>query len=266
MRILCNGVNGWQGGVAFVLLAAGLPLAASPINVTNQTTASLNTDDALFFTLATYGFAEDAAEFGLSALPSVVSFGFVTGSPGPSGYWDALLETPGGSVIATFPDFLEFQTAQYQSVDYTGPVGEIEGSITLSSAESQQVGDSPVVLVLQNLGSTATVGLPPYSIAHDLTVTLSGDGLSTGAIVTEVTLADPPGPGVPEPGSGWLFAAGAALCCAGARWGTLYILTPVCGRRFSLQNESGSSPSRLHCPHKKSTRSDRRTGCAILPV
>ncbi|MGO9230722.1 MAG: hypothetical protein ACLQKA_16145 [Bryobacteraceae bacterium] len=218
MQILRNCVSGRQAGVVVVLLlAAGLPLVASPIAVTNQTTASLHTDDALFFTLATYGFAEDAAEFGLPVLPTLVSFGFVTSSPGPSGYWDALLETPGGSVIATFPDLMEFETAQYQSAGYTGPVGVLEGSLTLSSAEAQQVGDSPVVLVLQNLGSTATVGLPPYSIAHDLTVTLSGSGLTTGAVVDGVTLADPAPPGVPEPGSGWLLAAGAALCCATAR-------------------------------------------------
>jgi len=55
MRTLRNwGV--WRRG-AIALLAASLPLAASPIDVTGQTTASLNTDDALFFTLATYGCA-----------------------------------------------------------------------------------------------------------------------------------------------------------------------------------------------------------------
>jgi len=69
------------------------------------------------------------------------------------------------------------------------------------------------VLVLQNLGPTATVGLSSYTIAHDLTVSLSGGGLSTGAPVVQVTLDDPPPPGVPEPASAWLLAGGAALCC-----------------------------------------------------
>lgn len=96
-------------------------------------------------------------------------------------------------------------------------MGVIGGSLALSSAESQEVGDSPVVLVLQNLGSTVTIGLPPYDIQHDLTVTLSGNGLSVGAVVDGVTLADPPDPGIPEPGSGWLLAAGVALCWAAAR-------------------------------------------------
>jgi len=196
------------------VLAASLPLAASPLNVTNQTTATLNTDDALFFTLATYNFAEDAAAFGLPTLPGVISFSFVTSSPAPAGYWDALLETPAGSVIATFPEYMEFETVQYQSSRYTGPVGEVAGSLTLSSAEAQQVNDSPVVLVLQNIGSTVTVGLPPYNIAHDLTATLSGHGLTTGAVVNGVTLADPPGPDAPEPGSVWLVAGGAALAWA----------------------------------------------------
>jgi hypothetical protein len=215
MRTSSNGVGGWQAGAVVALLAASLPLAAGPLNVTSQTTASLNTNDALFFTLATYNFAQDAATFGLPTLPTVVSFSFVTSSPGPSGYWDALLETSSGSVIATFPDFMEYETALYQSGSYTGTVGEIEGSLTLSSAQSQAIGSSAVVLVLQNLGSTVTVGLPPYSIAHDLTATLSGNGLSVGGVVTQVNLDDPAPPGVPEPGPGWLLA-GAALCWTAA--------------------------------------------------
>ena len=210
--------RGWLGGAIVALLAASLPLAADPINVTGQTTASLNTDDALFFTLASYNFAYDARLFGLPVLATGMSFSFVTSSPPPSGMWDALLETPGGSVIAVFPGSLEFvATGSYHSGSYTGPVGVIQGSLALSSAESQEVGDSPVVLVLQNLGSAVTIGLPPYDIQHDLTVTLSGNGLSVGAVVGAVGLADPPGPDVPEPGSGWLFAGGAVLCWAAAR-------------------------------------------------
>ncbi len=199
------------------LLAASLPLAASPINVTNQTAVSLNTDDALFFTLATSGFAIDAAAFGLSPYPAVVSFSFVTSSPAPTGLFDALLETPGGSVVAAFPGLLEFVPAQYQGAYYDGPVGEIEASVTLSSALSQQLfGGASAVLVLQNLGPAASVGLSSYTIPHDLTVSLSEGGLTTGAPVVEATLDDPAPPGVPEPGSGWLLAGGAALCWATA--------------------------------------------------
>ncbi len=217
MRTLRKRGSGWWAGVVIALLAAGLPLAAGPINVTNQTSASLNTDDALFFTLATYGFAIDAAGFGFSPDPAVVSFNFVSGPPGPAGPFDAELETPSGSVIATFPGLLEFVPGQYQGASYSGPVGEIEGSLTLSPALSQQLfGGASAVLVLQNLGPTASVGLSSYTIAHDLTVSLSGGGLSTGAPVVEVTLDDPPPPGVPEPGSGPLSAGAAALCWAAA--------------------------------------------------
>lgn len=197
------------------LLAASLPLAAGPIDVTSRTTASLNTDDALFFTLATYGFGIDAAAFGLSPDPAVVSFSFVSGFPGPGGLFDAMLETPGGAVIATFPEFLKFVPGQYQGASYSGPVGVIEGSLTLSPALSQQLfSGASVVLVLQNLGPAASVGLSSYTIAHDLTVSLSGGGMTTGAPVVKATLDDPPPPGVPEPGSGWLLAGGAALCWA----------------------------------------------------
>lgn len=198
------------------LLSTGLPLSASPINVTNQATASLNTDDALFFTLSTQGFAVNAAGFGISPYPTVVSFGFVSGSPGPGGAFDAALETPDGSVFAAFPNLLEFAPAQYQSADYSGTVGEIEATLTLSPALSRQLfSGASAVLVLQNLGPAATVGLSSYTIPHDLTVSLSGGGLTTGAPVVEATLDDPPPPGgVPEPGSGWLLAGGGALSLA----------------------------------------------------
>jgi len=218
MRTQRNWRAGWPGSGVIAMLAASLPLAASPLNVTGQTTASLGTDDALFFTLATYGFAVDAAAFGLSPYPAVVSFSFVTGSPGPGGPFDAALETPGGSVIEQFPGLLEFVPAQYQAASYSGPVGEIEASLTLSPALSQELfSGASAVLVLQNLGPTASVGLSSYTIPHDLTVSLSGGGLTTGTPVVEATLDDPPAPGgVPEPGSGWLLAGGAALCWTAA--------------------------------------------------
>ena len=142
------------------LLAASLPLAAGPIDVTSRTTATLNTDDALFFTLATYGFGIDAGAFGLSPYPAVVSFSFVSAFPGPGGLFDAMLETPGGSVLATFPELLEFMPGQYQGASYHGPVGVIEGSLTLSPALSQQFfSGASAVLVLQNRGPAASVGL-----------------------------------------------------------------------------------------------------------
>jgi hypothetical protein len=199
--------GGWKSGAVVGLLATGLSLAASPPIVVTQATASVNTDYALLFTLDTSKFAEAASNEGSPMLPGVVSFRFDTGSPAPSGLWAALLETPEGSVIATFPEFMEFETAQYFSPDYSGPVGEIEGSLPLSSAASQQLGDSRVVLVLLNLGPTVTVGLPPYLIADDLTVSLSGDRLTTSAPVVEVTLADPAPPCAPEPRWGRLFTS-----------------------------------------------------------
>jgi hypothetical protein len=216
--ILRNSVRGWRSGGLIALLAASLPLAASPLNVTNQTTASLNTDDALFFTLSTYGFAADATAFGLSPYPTVVSFSFVTSSPPPGGTFDALLETPSGSVAAEFPDLLEFVPAQFQGAYYSGTVGAVEASVTLSPTLSERLfSGASVLLVLQNLGPTASVGLSSYTIAQDLTVSLSGGGLSTGAPVVQALLADPPPPGeVPEPGSGWLLTFGAALSFAAA--------------------------------------------------
>jgi len=214
MRKLRNWGAGWPRFGALALLTVSWPLVASPINVTNQTAVSLSTDDALFFTLATYGFAVDAKAFGFSPYPAVVSFEFVTGVTDSGGPFDALLETPSGSVIAAFPGFLEFLPAQFQGAYHSGPVDDIEATLALSPALSQQLfSGASAVLVLQNLGPAASLGLSSYTIPQDLTVSLSEGGLTTGAIAVEATLDDPPPPGgVPEPGSGWLLAGGAALC------------------------------------------------------
>jgi len=197
-----------------VLVAASFPLAADPINVTNQTTASLPTDDALFFTLASSGFAVDAKAFGLSPYPSLVSFSFVTGSPAPGGLFDAVLENPSGSVTAMFPVLLDFVPAQFQGTYYSGPVGALEGSLTLSAALSQQIfSGGSAVLVLQNLGPEATVGLSSYTIPHDLTVSLSSGGMTVGAPATQAYVDDPPPPPseTPEPGTGSLLAVAALM-------------------------------------------------------
>jgi len=216
MKSTGNWSAGWLIKAVGLLLAASVPLAADPINVTNQTSASLATDDALFFTLATSGFAVDAKAFGLSPYPSVVSFSFVTSTPAPSSLFDAVLETPSGSVSALFPDLLEFIPAQYQGTYYSGPVGEIEGSLTLSAALSQQLfSGGSAMLVLQNLGPEATVGLSSYTIPHDLMVSLSSGGMTVGAPVVQAFVDDPPPPPseTPEPGTRCLMAVAALMSC-----------------------------------------------------
>jgi len=214
MRLRRNSGCGNGGpGIAAALLIASLPLAAGPIDVTSQTTARLDTGDALFFTLATYGFGIDAAAAGLSPYPAVMSFSFVSALPGPAGPFDPVLETAGGAAIETSPVVLEFAPGQYQAASFSGKVSVMEGSLALSSALSQQLFRGPsALLVLENLGPSATFGLSSFSIGHDLTVSLYGGGLSTGAPVVQATLDDSPASGVPEPGSGWLLAGGGALC------------------------------------------------------
>jgi len=198
-------------------MLAGLPLAASSIDLNGQTTVWVDTGGALVFTLASYGFGAQAAANALSPYPTAVSFSFVSAFPGPRGPFDALLEAPGGSGIATYPELLEFVPGQYQGAYYAGQVGVLEGSWALTPALSQKLfSGRSAVLVLRNLGPAAGLGLSSYTIAHDLTVSVFGGGLSTGAPVVQAMVEDPAPADAPEQGSGWLLAGGAVLCWAAA--------------------------------------------------
>jgi hypothetical protein len=185
--------------------------------------ASLNTGDALSFTVASWNFSINAAHYGLPEYPTSVGFSFVSAADDSLAQVEAVLVSGDGSVSVSFGAPLSFVPAMFQGAPYSGAVSVLEGSLQISETRSQQLfGSSPAVLILLNTGPPLTLGMPPYTLQQDLNVSLGGSGLSVGAPLGGVALmADPPDlpdpPDVPEPGSGLLLLGGGALLWALSR-------------------------------------------------
>ena len=210
-------------GLAVILCA--LPLAAGTIEVSAQVSALLDTGDALSFTVPSWNFGIDAANFGLPEYPTSVEFEFMSDSADLPARVEAVLESGDGSVSVSFGAPLSFAPGMFQGSHYRGAVSVLQGSLHLSQTLSQQLfGGSPALLILLNTGPALTVGLPLYTLRQDLNVSLGGGGLSVGALpggVALVETSDPPDPpdpsdppDTPEPGSGLLLLGGGALLWA----------------------------------------------------
>jgi hypothetical protein len=200
-----------------VILSA-LPLGAGTIDVSAQVSASLNTGDELSFTVPSWNFGIDAANYGIPEYPTSVGFVFVTAVEDSLAQFEAVLVSGDGSVSVSFGAPVSFVPAMFQGSAYSGAVSVLEGSLQISETRSQQLfGSSPAVLILLNTGPALGLGLPPYTIQQDLNVSLGGGGLSVGAVVGGVTLDPPDPPDVPEPGSGLLLLGGGALLWALSR-------------------------------------------------
>jgi hypothetical protein len=219
----------WYGLAVFLSV---LPLGAGTIDVSTQASVFLDTGDTLSITVPDWNFNIDAAKFGLPVYPTHVGFTFVSVPESSPGQFEAVLESGDGSVSVSFDAPLSFETGMSQGSGYSGAVSVLDGSLHLSEALSQQLfGSSAAVLMLLNTGPAVTVGLPPYTLQHDMNVSLGGGGLSVGAPPGRVSLVDPPlggvapmdppdppdPPGVPEPGPAVLLLGGGALLWALAR-------------------------------------------------
>jgi len=199
-----------------VLLPAIFPTLAGtidpiPVNVSNGLTQQLNPEDKLMFTISDRSFAVNAAQRGLSVYPAQVTFQFVTALQTNTGDFTALLEATDGSLSVDFPGTISWLTGRMQSSGYTGAVSVLYGSMSLSSTLARELfAGSSAVLVLENQGESMDIGLPPYSLAQDLSVSFSGTGFGVSGPVTRVQYMDPPARiGVPEPNPGLLLAVAA---------------------------------------------------------
>lgn len=201
---------------SLILAAFQLPAATLepvPVDVSAATTQVLNPTDKLLFTVMAANYSAQASRRGLSSLPSLVSFQFVSMPEPAPGEFTAWWQAADGSLVAAFPGTLSWLTGQIQSFGYTGPVSVLYGSMALTStAAAEMFAGGSATLVLENEGGPITVGLPPYTLGQDLTVTFSTRGLGVAGQVTGEQYLDPPP--VPEPPSGLiLLAVGVGLCC-----------------------------------------------------
>lgn len=202
----------WLFGLT-ALLAAALPLAAGNIDISSQTAVGLNTGDVLFFTVADWNFVQDARGLGVSQYPNAVEFQLMTAPLAGSTQFTVDLESSGGTAWAALPAPVSFAPGSFQSSLYNGPVSVLSGTLYLSTTASQQLFGGSAILAVHNDGAPLTLGLAPYTMGHDLFVSLSGSGFSVGALQGSVVL-DPPESdpvALPEPPPGWLLLAGGGL-------------------------------------------------------
>jgi hypothetical protein len=205
------------------MILSALPLGAGTINVSSQVSALFDTGDELSFTVSSASFGINAANFGLPEYPTAVEFTFVSAPEDSPAQFEAVLESGDDSVSVSFGAPLSFIPGSFQGSSYSGAVSVLEGSLHLSETLSQQLfGNSPAVLILLNTGPALTVGLPPYTLQQDMTVSLGGGGLGVGARLGGIALTDssdpPDPPDAPEPRPGLLLFSGGALLWGLARF------------------------------------------------
>jgi hypothetical protein len=216
---------------------ASLPLAADTI--TSPQTLTLNTGDSLAFTFSESSYSANAERFGASTNPSGIRFAFTTASL--EGWFDfeATLRSYDGATEILF-DNEGVADGYFAGTYYRGAVSVASASTKLSAEEAAAIFARPAaVLSFQNTGAAVTLGLPPYSLAQDMLVSLSGSlesggDFSVGGQVTSVSLnraraSDSPATvdifspqavraDAPEPQTWLLFSAGiGALLLMGRR-------------------------------------------------
>jgi hypothetical protein len=177
------------------LLLLALSLPAATIS-SSDTTALLHPGDGLAFDILTGNFGFNAARFGLPALPTEISFTFVSASVGGKVPFTAWLESPDGSVQVPFAGPLFFTPGLLSSSQYSGTVSTLSGYLHLTTAQSAAIfhtGSATILLV--DGGSDITLGLLPNTLRQDLWVGLAGGPLSVGALSGAVNFET----AVPEP-------------------------------------------------------------------
>ena len=130
------------------MILYALPLAAGTIDVSTYASTLFDTGDELSFTVPSWNFSINAANFGLPVYPTAVEFTFVSAVQDSPGQFEAVLESGDGSVSVSFAP-LSFVPGTFQGTNYQGAVSVLEGSVQLSETLSQQLfGNSAAVLML----------------------------------------------------------------------------------------------------------------------
>jgi hypothetical protein len=221
-------------GIYLALLAAPALLAGT-IDVSSDTSATLETGDSLAFQVLSSSFSTDAQSFGLPIYPTAISFALTTAPLVGAGDFQATLQSADGSISVAWANPIAFTGGSLQSFGYSGAVSTANGYLQLSPQLSVSLFSASPILTLTYTGPDVTLGLASYSLRQDMHVSLGGGPLTVGALQGSVTLETPESlvltplvldlsgprgpsfggfttdPAVPEPGSALLFVGGAAL-------------------------------------------------------
>ena len=171
---------------------------ASTKDISNETVVLMHHGDVITFAVEVFEYGIEAARLGAPQIPNQVSF-VIALSPSESPVQlEATLQSTDGTASMPFP-LLRIQSGEMQSYRYTGAITAISGSLGLSSAVATQLlGNNAVFLVIRNAGPAFTIGGLPYTISQDMNVSLTGNQLSVGALISGVVLQTAARPIQPE--------------------------------------------------------------------
>lgn len=172
------------------LLAA--PLCAGTINVSADSSVSLQPGDTLTFNVSAWSYLVQASQFGAPADPTYVSFSLLTDPLLASLELAVSLQSYSGSASAPVTA-LKQSSGYFLGSLYQGPVSLESGGMELSPALSSQLFSGPALLLsVEDLSGSATLDLAPYSVLQTLEVSLSGGSLTTGGYVAAANLKTAP--------------------------------------------------------------------------
>lgn len=179
----------WRVAWCACLLAA--PLCAGTINVSADSSVSLEPGDTLTFNISAWSYLVQAAQYGAPADPTYVSFSLLTDPLLASLELAVSLQSYSGSASAPVAAVNQ-SSGYFLGSLYQGPVSVEWGSTQLSPSLSSQLFSGPALIVsVEDLSGSATLDLAPYTVLQTLEVSLSGGGLTTGGYVAAATLETP---------------------------------------------------------------------------
>jgi hypothetical protein len=201
--------------MAIGLWAVAAGLRAKTIDVSSQPAQLLQSGDSLTFLFSDSSYAQHATSMGLAASPSQIFFNLSSVPLNSAGHFTAVVESADGSASALFPGPLQWTSGMVQTSGYDGAGSVLVGSLMLSSALSQEIFEgTEAELTLLYVGPDITVGLPGNALRNDLTISLTGQGTSVGAMDYGVTLSSGQAIVAPEPDPASMLVAMGVLLCA----------------------------------------------------
>jgi len=206
---------------------AVLPAPAGTIVVTNSPTVTVNPGDRLRFEFEAWNFGR----YVKNGYPASVAFTFATMPlEGASPLLGISLEAEDGELVKSLDQPVAFSQGSMKSSKYSGPVSILSASFALTATESSTLfgpgAKDTAALVIRGFDRAFTLGVAGRTIAQDISIGLSGGGLSIGAALGTVELEEAPVAAldaplapetVPVPEPSTLAMLGAAVAAVVAR-------------------------------------------------